>query len=110
VLGGTQGALVVDAYTGYNPVTLPQGCTRIGCWAHVRRKFFEALTTAPEAQQVFNLILELYAVEDRALQQGVVRTLAHRALRLRHSAPVLHANRVAAIIEARSVQLEKFVG
>lgn len=89
VLGGTQGALVVDAYTGYNSVTLPQGRVRIGCWAHVRRKFFEALSTAPEAQQALDFILEFYRVEDMALQQGVVRTAAHRALRLRHSAPVL---------------------
>jgi transposase len=89
VLGGTQGALVVDAYTGYNSVTLPQGRVRIGCWSHVRRKFFEALTSAPEAQHALQLILELYRVEDMALRQGVVRTPAHRQLRLRHSAPVL---------------------
>jgi transposase len=89
VLGGTQGALVVDAYTGYNPVTLPEGRVRIGCWAHSRRKFFEALPTAPEAQQALDLILELYRVEDRALEQGVVRTPAHRALRQQHSSPVL---------------------
>ncbi|HEX8704329.1 MAG TPA: transposase, partial [Myxococcaceae bacterium] len=32
VLGGTTGALVVDAYTGYNAVTVPQGRVRVGCW------------------------------------------------------------------------------
>jgi transposase len=89
VLGGTKGALVVDAYTGYNSVTLPQGRVRVGCWAHTRSKFFEALPTTPEAQQALDFILEFYRVEDQALQQGVVRTEAHRALRQRHSAPVL---------------------
>jgi transposase len=89
VLGGTQGALVVDAYTGYNPVTLPQGRVRVGCWAHVRRKFFEALPTAPQAQRALELILKLYLVEALALQQGVVRTAAHRTLRQQHSSPVL---------------------
>jgi transposase len=50
VLGGTTGTLVVDAYTGYNAVTTPAGRTRAGCLAHARRKFFDALPSAPEAQ------------------------------------------------------------
>jgi transposase len=89
VLGGTQGALVVDAYTGYNRVTVPGGRVRVGCWAHVRRKFFEALSTAPQAQQALDFILTLYRVEAQAVQHAVVRTAAHRALRQRNSSPVL---------------------
>jgi transposase len=89
VLGGTVGALVVDAYTGYNAVTVPKGRLRVGCWSHTRRKFFEALSTTPEAQQALDLILELYRVEDRALQTGIVRTEAHRAWRQQHSSAVL---------------------
>jgi transposase len=89
VLGGTLGALVVDAYTGYNPVTLPGGRVRVGCWAHVRRKFFEALSTAPQAQQALDFILALYRVEAQAVQHSGVRTAAHRALRQRNSSPVL---------------------
>jgi len=91
VLEGTQGALVVDAYTGYNPVTVPGGRVRVGCWAHVRRKFFEALSTAPQAQQALDFILQLYRVEHEAAQTGVVRMLAHRALRQHKSRPVLEA-------------------
>jgi transposase len=47
ILGGTKGYLQVDGYTGYNAVTLPEGRVRVGCWAHVRRKYFDALATAP---------------------------------------------------------------
>ncbi len=89
VLGHTEGALVVDAYTGYNPVTLPGRRLRVGCWAHVRRKFFDALSTAPQAQQAMDLILALYRVEAQAKQAGIVRTAAHRALRQQKSSPVL---------------------
>lgn len=89
VLGGTTGALVVDAYTGYNAVTLPDGRTRVGCWAHVRRRFFDALATAPEAREAMDFILALYRVEAQAREADVVRTAAHRALREQHSAPVL---------------------
>ncbi|MCE9674130.1 IS66 family transposase, partial [Myxococcus stipitatus] len=74
VLGGTPGALVVDGYTGYNVVTLPEGRMRVGCWAHVRRRFFDALPTAPEAREAMDLILELYRVEAQARDAGVVGT------------------------------------
>ncbi|MBZ4336726.1 IS66 family transposase, partial [Corallococcus sp. AS-1-12] len=94
VLGGTAGALVVDAYTGYNAVTLPQGRVRVGCWAHVRRRFFDALATAPEAREALDFILELYRVEAQAREADVVRTAAHRELRQVHSAPVLARLRV----------------
>ncbi|WP_420821900.1 IS66 family transposase [Pyxidicoccus caerfyrddinensis] len=47
----------MDGYTGYNPVTLPDGRTRVGCWAHARRRFFDALATAPEARESMDLIL-----------------------------------------------------
>jgi transposase len=93
VLGGTQGALVVDAYTGYNAVTLPEGRVRVGCWAHVRRRFFDALPTAPEAREALDFILALYRVEAQARDAGLVRTDAHRELRMQHSAPVLVALR-----------------
>ena len=70
VLEGTKGYLLVDAYSGYNAVTLPQGRIRVGCWAHVRRKFFDALSTAPEAQGILDLILSLYRVEHAARDAG----------------------------------------
>ncbi|WP_161606806.1 IS66 family transposase [Myxococcus xanthus] len=89
VLGGTSGALVVDAYTGYNAVTLPQGPLRVGCWAHVRRRFVDALATAPEAREALDFILELYRVEAQARDADMVRTAAHRELRQLRSAPVL---------------------
>ncbi|RUO88047.1 IS66 family transposase [Corallococcus sp. AB018] len=89
VLGGTRGALVVDAYTGYNAVTLPEGRVRVGCWAHVRRRFFDALPTAPEAREALDFILALYRVEAQARDAGLVRTDAHRELRQQKSAPVL---------------------
>jgi transposase len=34
ILGGTEGVLVVDGYTGYNNVTDAEGRQRGGCWCH----------------------------------------------------------------------------
>lgn len=44
-LSGFSGYLVCDGYQGYN--NLP-GITRCGCWAHLRRKFREAIPDKPE--------------------------------------------------------------
>lgn len=82
VLGKTTGTLTVDGYTGYNQVTCPDGRTRCGCWSHVRRKFFDALKTAPEeAGYVIEQILEIYLVEYEAVERKILGTDAHKALR-----------------------------
>jgi len=82
VLGGTTGTLVVDAYTGYNRVASVDGRARAGCLAHVRRKFFDSLATAPdEARRALELILAVYRVEHEARARGIVRCPEHLALR-----------------------------
>lgn len=62
--------LHTDAYAGYNGV---EGMNRVGCWAHARRKFSDALNLMPEAmrpgtiaQRVMDLIQKLYAIEAKA--------------------------------------------
>jgi transposase len=82
VLGGTSGTLVIDGYTGYNRVTDVDGRDRAGCLAHVRRKIFEALPTAPEAaRRGLELILDVYRVEHEAKARKIVRTPEHRVMR-----------------------------
>ena len=44
-LAGFRGYLHVDGYPGYHKVA---GATLVGCWAHARRKFHEALTALPD--------------------------------------------------------------
>ena len=43
LLGDYQGYLQVDGYGGYDPVCAKNGLTQVGCFAHARRKFDEAL-------------------------------------------------------------------
>lgn len=47
-LEGFEGYLHVDGYAGYN--SLP-GITLVGCWAHARRQFDEALKALPKEKQ-----------------------------------------------------------
>lgn len=84
VLGDSKGTLQCDAYTGYNHVTKPGRRTRAGCFAHVRRKFFEA-REVPEAAEALELIRALYQVEHEAKAAGIVGTPAHLALRIEKS-------------------------
>lgn len=77
VLGGTQGTLVVDAYTRYNRVPQVEGQQRAGCLAHARRRFFEAQPAAPvEAKRALELILDVYRAEHAAKEAGVVHPAA----------------------------------
>lgn len=90
ILGGTEGTLVVDGYTGYNVVTDPDGRKRAGCWSHLRRRLFEARATAPaEADHALELIRALFRVERDATEQKIVRTPAHLALRTAKSKPIV---------------------
>jgi hypothetical protein len=64
-----RGFLQADAYGGYDGIFLGSdgGIVEVACWAHARRKFFDARTNAPrEANQVLEWIRQLYDIEDRA--------------------------------------------
>lgn len=63
-LTGFQGILQVDGYAGYNEALAAPGVSHAACWAHVRRKFEQALETEPqESAVVMQQIQELYRVE-----------------------------------------------
>jgi transposase len=82
ILGNTQGMLQVDAYSGYNVVCMPNGRERVGCIAHIRRKFFAALKNNPEETMVaLNYILELYKIEYEAARQNILGSKKHLAMR-----------------------------
>ena len=89
LLSGTTGYLLIDGYGAYNCVVGDSQRTRVGCWAHLRRKIFESKKTVPVAQELLDLIVQLYLVEDEAEQRGIVGTRRHLKLRQAKSRPVL---------------------
>lgn len=60
-----QGSLQCDAYAGYGRLFEPPWqMTHLGCWAHVRRKFYDARLSFPgPCHQALGLIGQLYQVE-----------------------------------------------
>lgn len=71
-LKGYRGYLQADAFAGYNRICAGGDVTEVACWAHARRKFFDAQGShGPEARRVLTLIGRLYAVERRAKRLGI---------------------------------------
>jgi transposase len=72
LLAGYRGYLQTDGYEGYNAVVAVNGLTHVGCMAHARRKFDEAVKaqgknpSAGNAQRGLALIRHLYRVERQA--------------------------------------------
>ncbi|MDT8442562.1 MAG: IS66 family transposase, partial [Desulfuromonadales bacterium] len=91
LLDGFSGVLMVDGYAGYGGACEAHGITRLGCWAHARRKFFDAAKLQPKGKtgrpdQALALIGKLYQVERqaRAMDPG-----ARHALRQEQARPVV---------------------
>ncbi|MEF3310863.1 IS66 family transposase [Paenibacillus sp. GYB004] len=92
-LGGFTGYLHTDGYDSYDQVA---GVTRVGCWAHARRKFFDAVQALPKnvpftgtvAQQGLDFCNRLYAIERQAEGQPPEKRFA---IRQEQSRPVLDA-------------------
>jgi transposase len=80
------GYLQADAYTGYDALYRSGRIVEVGCWAHARRRFVEALDTDVTAAPVLALIQQLYQVEHDAAE---LAPDARRALRQARARPVL---------------------
>ena len=60
-LEGFSGYLQADAFAGYDRLCAGANVIRVACWAHVRRKFYDARHTAPlPAHQALARIGQLY--------------------------------------------------
>jgi transposase len=86
-LAGYAGFLQADAYGGYDGIYHKGGVTEVACWAHARRKFFDAKSTdGKRSAQMLAMVGELYDVERRAKDLDESSRLE---LRRRESMPIL---------------------
>ncbi|MFZ1005237.1 MAG: IS66 family transposase, partial [Candidatus Sulfotelmatobacter sp.] len=98
-----QGYLHADAYSGYDHIYLGsnEAIIEVACWAHARRKFFDAIHSSPrEVHQLLEWIRQLYEVEERARELSAD---ARCAMRAAEATPVLDR------LGARLAELEKRV-
>jgi hypothetical protein len=106
LLAGYRGYLQTDGYAGYTGIGQSPGIVHIGCFAHIRRKFFEAYESAGktgEASQMLLLIKDLYAVEHKLrdrLDRGRLDDESFTSMRAIEAGPILA--RMRAWLDARN--------
>ena len=85
-LGTWEGILQTDGYAAYDRVGGPK-LVHVGCWAHARRKFVEAVKVNPEDGNAVNMVTRmdaLFVVDRGAREQGLNAAERH-ALRQQHA-------------------------
>ena len=73
ILGGYQGHVMADCYSGNMSVVLAPGSkmTRMACWAHARRKIYEHHKSDPQVSALpLALMNQLYDIERRAMKMS----------------------------------------
>jgi transposase len=89
LLGGYRGYLQADAATVYDFLYLDRDCVEVGCWAHCRRRFFEALSTDRErANTALGFISKLYQIDRDTLDLPREKRTRERSAR---AGPVLES-------------------
>ena len=72
LIGGYRGAVQTDGYEVYESFENMPGKRMIGCWAHVRRKFVEALDENKKyASEAIVYIGKLYKIEEEMRDAGL---------------------------------------
>jgi transposase len=90
LLGQFEGILQSDGYTAYDNVGGPN-MVRAACFAHSRRKFFEAIKLNPDdriAMRIVARLDELFAIDRQARAERLDHAARH-ALRLQRARPLL---------------------
>lgn len=87
VLAGYRGFLVADAHAVYDHLYASGEVVEVGCWAHLRRYFFTAMTSDPErAREGLALITALFRIERTIAETP---RLKREAVRQAKSRPVV---------------------
>lgn len=91
ILEGFKGYLQTDGYHGYGPYAALPGVTHLCCWAHARRKFFEAQDNdRARAELALVFIGKLYEIEAHCREKKLTPK-DRKAYRLDKALPVLDA-------------------
>jgi transposase len=89
-LGNFEGRLQSDGYSAYDHVGGPK-IVHAACWAHARRKFFDAVKLNPTDQTSIRIVAqmdELFAIDAQARQKDLSLIERH-VLRLEKAKPLL---------------------
>ena len=78
-LGNFEGILQSDGYAAYDHVGGPE-IVHAACWAHARRKFFQAVELNPHDQRAIGIVAqidELFEIDEKAREEALSREDRH---------------------------------
>jgi transposase len=107
-LEGYKGYLQADAYAGYDAVYAGRKVLEVACWAHARRKFFDAMKSdAGRSRIALAHIRDLYTIEKRGRDLGETQ---RRDLRVAEAKPRLDAFKIWLDAEAKKTLPKSPIG
>ena len=95
LLSGYSGYVQADGYSGYKWIDSEQHIHRVGCWAHARRKFYDAIKVLGKnakpgiSHQALKFIKQLYKIERKAVDDGLNANEIYK-LRQSNAIPILN--------------------
>ena len=110
LLEGFKGYLQVDGYAGYNSFCKNEGVMRLGCFAHARRKFFEATKVNKKpgiANQGLKFIQKLYKIEDESKNLNAEERFA---IRRRDAQPIIESFKIWLVEQQPKIPPKSILG
>jgi transposase len=85
-LGGWEGVLQTDGYQAYDGVGGPK-LVHVGCWAHARRKFVDAVKVCPQDPEAVKMVVRMDALflVDREARKQAMTHAERLAFRREHA-------------------------
>ena len=94
MLSGFKGYLQSDGYDEYETFDEVESVTTLCCWAHARRKYFEAKDyDPPNAEKILHQIQQLYEIEAHCREKNYSSEQI-KAYRQQHAVPLLAALKI----------------
>jgi transposase-like protein len=110
-LGDWEGILQTDGYQAYEGVGGPK-LVHVGCWAHARRKFVDAVKLHPQDAEATKMVVRMDALflVDREARRQALNGVERLALRREHARPWLEEIRQECLNVSQRVLPQSAVG
>ena len=110
-LGQWEGILQTDGYAAYDDIGGPK-LVHVGCWAHARRKFVDAVKVSPRDGEAIKMVTRMDALFliDRDARRRVLSADGRQAQRREHAEEWLQEIQVACLGLAKQVLPKSALG
>jgi transposase len=110
-LGNWEGILQTDGYHAYDGVGGPK-LVHVGCWAHARRKFVDAVKVCPQDGEAVKMVVRMDALflVDREARKQAMTNAERLVFRREHARPWVDEIREACLMVSRQALPQSALG